>query len=121
MSQRRRRNPQLLCLQCRSDVAVQYSSDVAVRYRSGVAKIIAATPDCYDLRYGSDVVVRCRNDVAVRHRSDITVRYRSDVAIRLYCDLYTTYILIYSYKYISRITYFDEPGDLFEMSLRSIP
>ena len=31
--------------------------DVAVRYRNNVAKIIAATPDCYDLR--------CRSDVAV--------------------------------------------------------
>ena len=31
-----------------------------------------------------------------------------------------TYILIYIYKYISRITYFDDPGDLFEMSLKII-
>ena len=98
--------PDYYDLQHRSDVAVRCSSDVAVRYRSAIAKIIAATPDCYDLRYGSDVVVRCRNDV-------VAVRYRSDVAVRLYCDLYTTYILIYIYKYISRITYFDDPGDLF--------
>ena len=38
------------------------------------------------------------------------MRYRSDIAVRLYCDLYTTSILIYIYKYTSRITYFDDEG-----------
>ena len=111
------------------DIAVTSRYDAAATQRRGVISQqhrqnhhcdIAVTPDIYHLRCRSDVAVRCRNDVAVRHRSDITVRYRSDVAIRLYCDLYTTYILIYSYKYISRITYFDDPGDLFEMSFKSI-
>ena len=54
---------------------------------------------------------------------NVAATWRCDIAATARCDcivtyILTTYILNYIYKYISKITYFDDPEYLFEMSLK---